>query len=114
MRDIKKYSAWDLLEVHHKDRRGDLMSTFINSAQGFPNHKHKVWMSRFDDEAIRNQQMFWAKLTYIHNNPVEAGLVERPEDYKYSSARNYINGDQSVLYVDTTMASPTTASRSGS
>jgi len=31
------------------------------------------------------------KLNYVHNNPVEAGLVEKPEDYLYSSARDYAN-----------------------
>jgi hypothetical protein len=25
----------------------------------------------------------------LHNNPVRAGIVEKPEDYLYSSARNY-------------------------
>ena len=44
--------------------------------------------------------MFWTKLNYIHNNPVKAGLVSKAEDYKYSSARNYIKGDHSVLQVD--------------
>jgi hypothetical protein len=29
------------------------------------------------------------KLNYIHNNPVEAGFVEKAEDYLYSSARDY-------------------------
>jgi len=29
------------------------------------------------------------KLNYIHNNPVRAGIVEQPEDYIFSSARNY-------------------------
>lgn len=29
------------------------------------------------------------KLDYIHNNPVVAGFVEKPEDYLYSSARDY-------------------------
>ena len=28
-------------------------------------------------------------LDYIHNNPVEAGIVEKAEDYLYSSARDY-------------------------
>lgn len=28
-------------------------------------------------------------LDYIHNNPVHAGIVEKPEDYLYNSARNY-------------------------
>ena len=43
--------------------------------------------------------MFWARLNNIYNNPVKAGLVSRAEDYKYSSARNYMNGDHSVLEV---------------
>jgi hypothetical protein len=29
------------------------------------------------------------KLGYIHNNPVEEGVVDVPEEYLYSSARNY-------------------------
>jgi hypothetical protein len=30
------------------------------------------------------------KLEYIHMNPVTAGIVLSPEDYLYSSARNYV------------------------
>jgi putative transposase len=29
------------------------------------------------------------KLDFIHYNPLVAGLVEKPEDYLYSSARDY-------------------------
>jgi hypothetical protein len=29
------------------------------------------------------------KLDYLHNNPLIAGIVEKPEDYLYSSARFY-------------------------
>ena len=32
---------------------------------------------------------FDQKLNYIHNNPVTAELVNRPEDYRYSSAIDY-------------------------
>ncbi len=32
------------------------------------------------------------KLNYMHNNPVVAGLVKHPEDYKYSSAHFYHTG----------------------
>ncbi len=46
--------------------------------------------------------MFWTRLQYIHNNPVKAGIVTRAVDYKYSSARNYVYEDHSVIYVDTT------------
>lgn len=103
MRDIKKYSAWDVMEEIEKTDK-NLIEIFREAAKDFNKHKRKLWMQRFDDEVIRNEKMFWTKLHYIHNNPVEAGLVRRPEDFKYSSAGNYIKGDQSVLFVDTNYA----------
>jgi hypothetical protein len=39
------------------------------------------------------------KLEYIHNNPVRAGIVELPEHYLYSSARNYA-GIKGLLEVE--------------
>jgi putative transposase len=39
------------------------------------------------------------KFDYIHNNPVEAGLVFNAVDWRYSSARNYF-GDNSVVEID--------------
>ena len=101
MRDIKKYSAWDILEQVEKDNRLDLIKRFKSEGEGLKNHKRKFWMKRFDDEVIRNVKMFWIKRNYIHNNPVKAGIVCKPEDYKYSSAKNYIFDDHSVLLVDT-------------
>ena len=37
------------------------------------------------------------KLEYIHNNPVDAGIVEKAEEYIYSSARDYYYGKQCGL-----------------
>ena len=48
--------------------------------------------------------MFWTNLSNIHWNPVEAGLVSSPEEYKYSSARNYVNNDHSIIQVNTSYA----------
>ena len=91
MRDLKKYSAWDILE--EIDKTIDQLSKIFKAvAVGYPNQRRKLWMPRFDDEVIRNEKMFWSKFHYIHNNPVEAGLVGRAEEYKYSSARNYKSG----------------------
>ncbi len=66
---------------------------FIKEAKGIEDQRRKLWIKRFDDQVIRNEKMFWTKLKYIHNNPVKAGLVEKVEDYKYSSARNYVYND---------------------
>ena len=40
------------------------------------------------------------KLNYIHLNPLRAGLVENPQDYPYSSFRNYVLDDESLIQVD--------------
>ncbi len=37
---------------------------------------------------IKDQEMFDEILDYIHQNPVAAGFVTRPEDWKYGSARD--------------------------
>ena len=34
-------------------------------------------------------KVIWEKVGYIHMNPVRNGIVNQPEDYVYSSARNY-------------------------
>lgn len=102
MRDIKKYSAWDLMDYLKTNKK--YSSVFEIEAEKYPDQQRKFWMKRFDDVVIRNEKMLWAKIKYIHNNPVEAGLVGYPEEYKYSSARNYINNDHSVIFVDTKLA----------
>ena len=77
---------------------------FKREARIYKDQKRKFWMKRFHDEAIRDRKMFWTKLHYIHNNPVNAGLVEKPWDYKYSSARNYVFNDHSIIKIDTSIA----------
>lgn len=42
-----------------------------------------IWQSRFHIRLIRNP---WKALQYIHRNPVKAKLVEKAEDYPWSSA----------------------------
>ncbi len=103
MRDVKKFTAWQIFDVLDSTKEKKFNDIFIKAAKGIPDQKRKLWMKRFDDEVIRNDKMFWAKLYYIHSNPVEAGLVERITEYKYSSARNYIFDDHSVIYVNTEM-----------
>ena len=50
-------------------------------------------------EEIYTQEFLWQKINYIHQNPVRAEFVARPEDYLYSSAQNYA-GDKGLLDVN--------------
>jgi len=51
--------------------------------------KGHLWQPRFFDRALRTVKEYHEKVKYIHQNPVEAGLVSRPEDWLWSSAREY-------------------------
>lgn len=58
----------------------------------------KFWQQHNKPIELFNNKIMDQKLEYIHNNPVEAGFVSRPEDYVYSRARNYC-GEQSMIEV---------------
>jgi len=38
-----------------------------------------------------SEKFVWDKINYIHNNPVEAGLVKQAHEWIYSSASNYLD-----------------------
>ena len=50
---------------------------------------YQVWQEGYHPKIIIKDIEFNQKLDYIHNNPVKELIVERPEDYIFSSARNY-------------------------
>jgi hypothetical protein len=57
-----------------------------------------VWQDGNDAQQIESNGYLEEKLNYFHNNPVKAELVERPEDYLYSSARDYA-GEKGLVEV---------------
>jgi putative transposase len=49
----------------------------------------ELWQPRFFDRALRTVGEYNEKVEYIHLNPVRAGLVSRPEDWRWSSYNEY-------------------------
>ncbi len=39
---------------------------------------------------LQSMEMLTQKIDYIHFNPVKRGYVDKPEDWRYSSARHYV------------------------
>ena len=52
--------------------------------------KGPLWEGRFKNILVKNDAQFLHLTRYIHLNPVTANLVDRPEDWKYSSYREYV------------------------
>ncbi len=90
IRDIKKFFTYKVKNFLLEKTGFD--ANVFNRDDAF-----QFWERGFDEVTIFSERMFQVKLEYIHNNPVKAGLVEKAEDYYYSSARHYILGTESVL-----------------
>jgi len=57
-----------------------------------------LWQSRFHSVAL-DEEHFWAALLYVERNPVRAGLVVTPGEWRWSSARAHL-GDRPNRQLD--------------
>ena len=62
--------------------------------------RQTIWNARGYDFNILRREALVTKLDYCHKNPVTRGLVERPEEWPWSSYRFYELGDATVLKMD--------------
>jgi len=56
----------------------------------------RTWQRRFRDHVLRDEEDYRTKISYMHANPVRAGLVENPVDYTWSSCRYWEAGEGPV------------------
>jgi len=54
-------------------------------------HRRDIFLQILE-EVRQSRDKHIAKLCYIHRNPVRRGLVEKPEDWEWSSYRFYAKG----------------------
>ena len=105
MRDFKGFTSRKMLkaiaENPQESRKDWLLWMFEKAGKKNSNvEKSQFWQQNNQPIEIWSLKVFEQKLNYIHNNPVETGFVTDPIDWKYSSARNYGNNDQTVLEID--------------
>jgi REP element-mobilizing transposase RayT len=93
VRDIKKYTATAILkniEEGIESRKEWILNRFAFAARKHVhNSTYQVWTHENHAVELFSPDFTQQKIDYIHLNPVRAGWVENPEDYLYSSARNY-------------------------
>ncbi len=93
IRDFKSYTAKQIIKLIREEpesRREWMLDAFSKAAKHLKkDSKYQVWQSGNHALEIQTPKFFKEKLRYIHNNPVEEMLVSYPEDYLFSSARNY-------------------------
>lgn len=99
MRDFKKFTSVKIRQQLEADKNYEQLQILKKNSVKSKNQVFKLWMDRFDDFVITKEETLQQKYDYIHMNPVKAGLAEKPEDWKYSSARNYFLDDNTVINI---------------
>lgn len=84
-----------ILKQVRDDGIGHYMRKIFDGYSCYFNVKHKrkgpLWEGRFKSVRVKKDEQLMHLTRYIHLNPVTANLVNRPEDWDYSSYREYIS-----------------------
>jgi putative transposase len=103
IRDIKTHTSKTIVaatDVNTESRRKWMRALFsFAGKKNQRNNAFQFWKQDNHPIELITKQFTAQKLNYIHNNPVEAGFVYKPEDWIYSSASNY-SGMQSMMEVE--------------
>jgi REP element-mobilizing transposase RayT len=101
MRDLKAHTSKKISALlKDENKQGSLWAVYKSADFDGRGNIHKVWQDGFHPIAVESEGFFIEKLQYIHENPVRKGYVEKAEHWKYSSARNYINEDHSIIKIE--------------
>jgi REP element-mobilizing transposase RayT len=104
VRDFKKFTSKKLLKMileNPQESRKEWLKIIFEYQAKFNTRVGDIQFWTHDNHAIElfRVDMIESRMTYIHENPVRAGIVEKEEDYLYSSARNY-SGLKGLIEVD--------------
>jgi len=97
VRDFKKFTSKRIIEgifLSEKDSDRTLFLYKFRKA-GLANGNntfHQFWQQHNHPIELNTNRLMDQKMNYIHMNPVKAALVDEPENYLYSSAKDYSGG----------------------
>ena len=103
LRDFKRHTNKQIvsaLTTGNDSRKEWMIQQFSKAAQPIKRvANYKVWQDGNHPIQIDFTPYFDQKIEYVHDNPVAAGLVNIPEDYRLSSAIDYAGG-KGLLPID--------------
>ena len=104
LRDLKSYTSRKLKEEiknHPQESRKEWLVWMFERAgkKNGNNTNWQLWQQDNQPVELWDNYMLDNKLNYIHQNPVQAGIVYRAEDYVCSSAIDY-SGEKGLIDVE--------------
>jgi REP element-mobilizing transposase RayT len=96
MQVLKQRFARQLLSQLHRVRRPGQLSLWDTEAVAATH----VWQRRFYDFNVWSKRKRIEKLRYMHRNSVKRGLVSQPEQWRWSSYRQYAHGEPGPVRIN--------------
>jgi len=94
LRDLKRHTSKRILELIADDatesRQTWMLWMFAKAGEvNSNNEKYQFWQQHNHPIQLSTNEMRKQRLDYLHNNPVVSGAVDEPQNYLYSSCRDY-------------------------
>lgn len=99
--DFKSFSARRIIELLERQRAEPLLRRlrFVRKAKR-EDREYQFWQEGSHPQEMSSLAMLRQKVEYMHQNPVKRGYVDEPEQWRWSSARNYA-GQSGIIGVFT-------------
>jgi putative transposase len=99
VRSLKVSDDKSVVAAPTSRKRSEKWGTPLSGALVTPSH---FWQARFYDFNVWTEKKRIEKLRYIHRNPVNRGLVDSPEQWRWSSFRWYSSGEPGPVRINRT------------
>jgi REP element-mobilizing transposase RayT len=105
MRDFKKFTSKRIVAAIENNllesRKKWMLNMFGFAGQNNnSNEQYQFWQQEYHPVALDTPEKTIQRLNYLHENPVRAGIVWLPEQYKYSSAIDYYCDKPGLLPIE--------------
>jgi hypothetical protein len=102
MRDFKKYTSKKITQQCQAQGSMEMLAIMEKTGAGSEKSRYKVWEDGYDAREIFSPGFLEQKLDYIHHNPCQSQwrLVNKEEDYRWSSACLYLAERPCVVELD--------------
>jgi REP element-mobilizing transposase RayT len=102
VRDCKKFTSKKIVAAiegnQQESRKQWLLNMFaFTGRNNNENEIYQFWQQEYRPIALDTPEKVLQRLNYLHQNPVRAGIVWFPEEYKYSSAIDYYTKQNGLL-----------------
>ncbi|HIO93512.1 MAG TPA: transposase [Leucothrix mucor] len=101
IRNFKSFTALQCIEWYQQhNKKWTLEQLRFHRKPHKTDQQHQFWQEGYHPKLITDEAMLKSTLDYIHNNPIERGYVDDPAHWRYSSYRNFMEMEDTMLDID--------------